>query len=167
MLTSSVTQRMSRIGDIASDLRAFLEPMWDDWKIKTKRPVGCDVPKSENMCGFSSAFTSIALSELEGGDWRIAGGWPKTGGGVACPRRKLNSHFWTVSDDGIVVDLTADQFNMPTIIVTSERDPRYIESFSADEVERYVPLLMPLAEEWIEEARQMGVIQHPSHGMVC
>jgi hypothetical protein len=156
---------MSKIGDTASDLRAFLEPVWTDWKIQTKRPIGCDAAASENMCGFSSAFASIALAEMEGGDWRIAGGWPKSGGGVACPGRKLNSHFWTVSDDGIVVDLTADQFGMPTIIVTSERDPRYIESFSTDEVEKYVPYLMPLAEEWIEAARQNGVLQSNALGV--
>lgn len=153
---------MSRIGDHASDLRMFLEPHWEDWKLKTGRPIGGDVIASEKMCGFSSTFAAIALKELDGGDWRVAGGWPKSGGGVSCPRKRLNSHFWTVSDDGIVVDLTADQFGMPGIIVTMVHDPRYIESLTIEEVEGYTPYLMPLAEEWVCSAIHIGILQPPT-----
>lgn len=158
---------MSLIGDLASNFRTFLEPIWEDWKLKTGRPIGGDLVVSENMCGFTSAFTSIALAEQDGRVWRVAGGWPKSGGGVTCPNQKLNSHFWTVSDDGIVVDLTADQFGMSNIIVTKQHDPRYIESFTDERVSRYMPYLMPLAEEWIETARQCGVLPYREYRMNC
>ena len=150
--------RMSALGDTASELRSFLEPLWMHRKSATGRLPDAGTSCSEGMCGFSASFMALALSALEGSDWRVAGGWPQSGGGMACPRRSLKAHFWTVSEDGIVVDLTADQFGHPCIIVTGANDPRYVESFTAEEIERHLPKVMPLAEEWLELASMEGIV---------
>jgi len=149
---------MSALGDTASELRSFLEPLWMLRRTLTGRLPDAGTSCSEGMCGFSASFVALALSAIDGGEWRVAGGWPQSGGGIACPRRSLRAHFWTVSEDGIVVDLTADQFGHPGIIVTGCNDPRYVESFTAEEIERHLPKVMPLAEEWLEIASTDGLV---------
>jgi len=149
---------MSAIGDAASELRSFLEPLWMLRRIQACRLPDAGAACSEGMCGFTAAFTAEALRLLDGGEWRVAGGWPQSGGGMACRERRLNAHFWAVSDDGLVVDLTADQFGHPSVIVTGRHDPRYVESFTREEIERHLPRVMPLAEKWLEVAASEGLI---------
>lgn len=152
--------RMSRIGDTATELRSFLEPLWLRRKAETGRLPDAGSPLSEGMCGFTSAFVVLALSVTDGPGWRMAGGWPQSGGGIACRRGRLHGHFWAVSEDGIVVDLTADQFGHPNVIVTTDRDARYVESFTLNEIERHAGRVMPLAEEWLALATKDGLVPH-------
>lgn len=145
------------MGDVAAEMRCFLEPLWGRWKAETGRFSLPDAA-STSMCGFTSAFMARALAELDDGEWRVAGGWPPDGGGLTCPGGRLNAHFWTTSSDGIIVDLTADQFGLPCVIVTRLGDGRFAESFSQEDVERHLPRVMPLVEEWIELARDRGLL---------
>lgn len=158
MSTSEIAARMSEVGDAATKLRSFLEPRWEEYKIESGRPIGFMEAISASMCGFSSAFAAIVLGTQDGATWRVAGGTPENGGGVLGADSRLKGHFWTVSDDGIVVDLTADQFGLPAVVVTSQRDSRFRESFSPHEIELHMPRVLPVAHDWIEHAMEYGIV---------
>lgn len=145
------------IGDLASELRLFLEPQWQEWKSRTGRG---SLPEtaSASMCGFTSAFLAEVLPDLAGAEWCMVGGAPASGGGVCGSDLRLHPHFWAVSSDGILVDLTGDQFGLPSPVVARRGDRRYIESFDTDYVDRHLPRVMPLVEEWIELAADDGLL---------
>lgn len=157
-MTLMTQHRLSEIGDAAGCFRPFLETCWRRWKAESAKgtcPLEAD---SAGMCGFTSAFLAEALARTVGGEWRVAGGRPFSGGGVTCPQGRLNGHFWCVSDDGVIVDLTADQFGLPTVLVTTLKDSRYSETFTAEEIDEHLPKVLPVAEAWLEAALDEGLL---------
>ncbi len=110
---------------IATDVRAFLEPIWHDWHSAW----GGDAPAiaSENTCGRSSLFLQRALI-----DAGFAAEWAT---GVPSPDRPeqpaglfdgriWRSHSW-VECEGFVVDVTADQFGAEPVTVCPIDVKRY------------------------------------------
>jgi len=114
------------------------------------------------MCGFTSVFMARYLEVVDGGRWRVDGGKPLTGGGIRCASGRQNGHFWTVSGDGIIVDLTADQFGLPSVMVTTEDDPRFLSSLAEQDVLRHLPKVEGVAAEWLDEAAAEGLV--PRYG---
>ena len=113
---------------------------------------------SAGMCGFTSAFLVRALQMLDGGTWRVEGGRPLAGGGLTCASGRQRGHFWAASEDGIIVDLTADQFGLPTVLVTTVRDARYCNTFTQPEIEGHLPKVESVAECWLEAAAAEGLL---------
>lgn len=102
---------------IATDARAFLEPIWEDWH----RAWGGErlaIP-SENTCGRSSLFLQRALvhagfaAEWVSGVPDADSTGPKIG---FFDGRNWRSHAW-VESHGFVVDVTADQFGAAPVTV--------------------------------------------------
>ena len=110
---------------IATAARAFLEPVWHDWhSARSSKPPAV---ASENTCGRSSLFLQRAL--VHSG---FAAGWVT---GVPSPDgsddavgffdgRIWRSHAW-VECEGLIVDLTADQFGCEPVMVCPIEDTRY------------------------------------------
>lgn len=108
---------------IATDVRAFLEPVWRDWHLVR----GGELPSiaSENTCGRSSLFLQRALI-----DAGFAAGWVS---GVPLPDRSddpvgffdgeiWRSHAWVQCED-LIVDITADQFgDRPVKVICVDND---------------------------------------------
>jgi len=157
-MTPTCQPRLSEIGDAAGGFRPFLESCWREWKARSARGTCPFETDSAGMCGFTSAFLAEALARKVGGEWRVAGGRPLSGGGVTCPKGLQNGHFWCVSDDGVIVDLTADQFGLPTVLVTTWRDGRYAETFTEREIVEHLPKVLPVAEAWLESAIEEGLV---------
>lgn len=152
---------LSEIGDFAGSLRSFIEPFWRAWKAESERPQGPFETDSAGMCGFTSCFVAMALNKALGGGWTMAGGRPRAAfpeGGVRCASGRQNGHFWAESESGLIVDLTADQFGLPTVVVTTASDPRYRATFSLEEIEGHLPKVEALAWEWLEAAENEGLV---------
>lgn len=144
--------RLEEIAGCAASLRPFLEERWRAFKASSPRPYDAFEAESKGMCGFTSAFVAEAMRQAVGGDWRVAGGLARPGSYSAY------GHLWTVSDDGELVDLTADQFGMPSVIVTTVRDPRFTETYCEEDIGRHLPMVQPLSLRWIEEAVDEGLV---------
>lgn len=156
-MASVTAHNLSEIGDVAGSLRPFLEDCWRAWKVSIGNPADAFERLSAGMCGFTSSFMAGVLNDMVGGEWTLAGGRPLSGGGVRSACGAQAGHFWTVSADGVIVDLTADQFGLPTVVVTTERDPRYQQTFTREEIEAHLPKVEGIAAEWREAAEDQGL----------
>lgn len=157
-------RRLSEIGDLAGFLRSFVEPFWKAWKAESGKPQGPFETDSAGMCGFTSCFVAMVLEREVGGGWALAGGRPlpaNLSGGVTCTSGRQNGHFWAESEDGLIVDLTADQFGLPTVVVTTAYDPRYRATFSGEEIAEHLPKVEAVALQWLEAAEEEGVVSRP------
>lgn len=157
-MDASAPYRLSEIGDVAGSLRPFLERMWQEWKAFQGRPLDPFETVSAGMCGFTSAFLAHALEALEGGIWKVSGGRPLAGGGITCTSGRQNGHFWVESEDGVIVDLTADQFGLPAVIVTTSKDPRFSNTFTSQEIDNHLPKIEGVALYWLEKAAEEGLL---------
>lgn len=118
-------------------VRAFLEPLWETWKIERNRDTSA--PPSASMCRFTAIFLKPILEENTGRRWKIAGGyeWMGDNGGMIDPHGVWRSHYW-LTDGETIVDITADQFGHHPVIVTDHQDVRYRANFSSAEIRRHV-----------------------------
>lgn len=153
-----VDREMSELGDLCASLRYFLEPKWKEWKASTSSPMDALDTLSSGMCGFSSIFVVEALNRLTDDQWEFVGGQPVSGGGVICRAGKQNGHFWALSDRGVIVDLTADQFGLPAVVVTMAGDPRYNATFDQVQIDAHVPRVEEVGAMWLEEAIYDGLV---------
>lgn len=110
---------------IATDVRAFLEPVWHDWHSAW----GGEPPAiaATNTCGRSSLFLQRVLAE--------AGFRAEWVSGVPSPDNSSDpvgfhdgqawqSHAW-VECEGLILDVTADQFGDRPIKMVSIDDETY------------------------------------------
>lgn len=120
----------SRLEAIARAVRLFLEPVWPDWQIAR----GYDPSLGAKWtCGRSALFLQRVVREdfaIEArwisGTPRLAEDAPELGPyGFLCDGR-WESHAW-VEADGFILDVTADQFGAPPVVVTARPDSRYGE----------------------------------------
>jgi hypothetical protein len=117
-------QRLAEIARLAREVRAFLEPHWAIWHRKAGSPEGLRT-LSEGTCGRSSRFLCEVL-KAKGYDAEVSFGSP-----VECDCGFLSAegckgHGWVeLQDPACLVDVTADQFGAPPVIVTAPNDPRY------------------------------------------
>lgn len=110
---------------IATDVRAFLEPVWRDWHSAW----GGELPTiaSENTCGRSSLFLQRALVETGfAAEW--ATGLPSLDRPDQ-PDGFFDGHIWRshawAECDGLIVNVTADQFGDRPVKVVAIDDERY------------------------------------------
>lgn len=158
-MSEAVEANLSEIGDAAATLRQTVERAWADWHAVSAKPKDPFKPDSQNMCGFTASFVSLALPDIIGGKWQVTGGWPQNGGGILCASGEKKAHFWSVSKCGLVVDITADQFGLPAVIVTTRDDNRYRPSFCADYLRKHLPKVLPVAVKWLDD---LGITPQPT-----
>lgn len=158
-MEASTASEIAAAADAATRLRPFLEGAWAAHRAASPVPADPFKPVSHRMCGFTSAFMAEILEGECPAGWRVAGGAPANGG-VVLPCGRMEGHFWTVSDSGVVVDLTADQFGLPVIVVRL-RDGRYRESFDHAEIMDHMPRIAGPASAWAAAVRAAGLAAGP------
>ncbi len=147
--------------DLATKARAFLEPRWKEWKAERSVP---DDIASLGMCRFSAIFLVEILNEGTSGLWLVDGGIAdpdpddenlnhRVGpGGFIAQGGACHSHYWCVDAmSRLIVDVTADQFDGPEIVVTELGDPRYRRNILDDAIELHLEDARTRAEAWFEE----------------
>ncbi|MDP3403854.1 MAG: lasso peptide biosynthesis protein [Brevundimonas sp.] len=108
---------------IATDVRAFLEPVWREWHMVR----GGELPTiaSENTCGRSSLFLQRALIDTGfAAEW-VSGVSDRLNDPVGFFDGEIwRSHAWVQCED-LIVDITADQFGDRPVTVVGLHDDRY------------------------------------------
>lgn len=116
--------RAARLERLAHEVRAFLEPRWAEWFAHAGSPEGRKT-LSEGTCERSGQFLCEVLRH-EGFEAGLAFGSP-----VECDcgfhsAMGWKGHVWVVvKEPARIVDVTADQFGAPPVIVTTWDDARY------------------------------------------
>jgi hypothetical protein len=136
---------------IAASVRAFLEPAWRRWQPGVE-------PASTNTCGRSSLFLQRVLADhgcvavWANGVPRLNEGGPDLGPFGFFTGLRWESHAW-VECDGFIVDVTADQFGAPPVIVTPASDPRYcahtFDTASAEAIAARKRTVEALWRDWL------------------
>ncbi|MEP3048753.1 MAG: hypothetical protein ABJL55_15560 [Roseibium sp.] len=119
---------IAELAKIAAIARTFLLTVWPTWQ---PEDAAADRNLSENTCGRSSVFLCKLLRD-QGHSADFVSGNPLNGPlseeGTAeeglFDGHRWCSHAW-VRSGSYIVDITADQFGLPPIIVTDHRDSRY------------------------------------------
>lgn len=111
---------------IGRSVRAFLEPIWAGWH----RDWGHELNTgSRGTCVRSSLFLKMVLMQDFEISSDVMSGQPcKLDGSEAFgffDGRQWQSHAWVETSDGMVIDMTADQFSGVPIIVSAAADTRY------------------------------------------
>ena len=104
-------------------VRHFMPDIWRAWHVEYDRPV--PVPLSTGTCG----RTSLLLQKILQADgyaarWCIGSALQECG---FFDGEGWRSHAWVVCSD-LILDITADQFGAPPVIVSPVGDSRYRES---------------------------------------
>lgn len=122
--------------------RSALEGYWAAWAIERKLP---DAATGATMCRFTSAFLVLIL----GNEWWVTGGEPYGAGERAgfFDGSNWHAHYW-ITDGELIVDLTANQFGAPSIVVTTAEDLRYSENCSDGELSESLLHVQDRANEW-------------------
>ncbi len=110
-----------RLRDLTGRVRHFLEPRWTAWL----RQQGCPkmVTPSQGTCGRSSLFLSRVLQD-NGYPAEFAAGHPAEGRKGFLTSEGWKGHAW-VESGGLILDVTADQFGLPPVVITGVDDPRF------------------------------------------
>lgn len=154
---------------LISELRAsrtFLEKRWREWK-DDQQPGwdGTDPCLSYGMCRFSSLFLRERLNEIRVSDarWRVAGGltgfinidpgWNGVGGpdqgGILSGNGEWKDHYW-VTNDNVIVDVTADQFGLSPIMIALASDSRYLENWKPPFVQDHLLDVEDRVFDWLD-----------------
>jgi hypothetical protein len=127
----------------AARLRAFLDTLME-WLRPGEEPSF----RSTGLCIPTSVLTAHALTQRLGEEWQVTAGLPldhfsaqdierysiADGGLLVCG--ESCDHFWAVRDsDGLIVDLSADQFGYATVVVARADDSRYLGNLPAALIE--------------------------------
>ena len=95
---------------VAETARRFLETIWPDWHRQRGMPMPAIA--SAGTCGRSAVFLARALREA-GHPAEACQGW-----------FLAHRHGW-VSARGLILDIAADQFGAPPVLICADPDPRY------------------------------------------
>lgn len=140
--------------DLMIEVRPHVVARIEEWMDRNpgfeRPPEG--VPLTTGFCRGVAAGVAVILAErYPHCFWRVAGGFGIEYGDAASPdlaefideeffpggminaADEWHGHFWVTggdpdSDEGLVVDLSADQFGHDPVIVTQIEDPRYREN---------------------------------------
>ena len=144
----------AKISLLASDCRRFLEPHW----LETHKSWGEETPDpfSRWMCRYSSIFLALVFHERLGSGWTIVGGRPQLqlnatpqgAVGIFATNGTWNDHCW-LEGNGLVVDITADQFGYPPVIVTVVDDIRYEANLCERDIESDLRKLRHRPTSWL------------------
>lgn len=144
---------MSRLEAIARKVRAFLEPRWADWHLREGSP-NLKTP-SQGACGRSSLFLRDVLRN-EGFPAEFVAGSPSEGVQGYRYGSVWLGHAW-VECSGWILDLTADQFDDATVVVTRVGDGRYRAGLDTAEPQfllRRERVAKRLMVEWLEQGKE-------------
>lgn len=149
------------------EIRSFLVLRWSERAAEMQL-----VPRilSEGMCGFSSAFLLEVLPGETGEEWRVVGGIPVSeagtpldSGGIMDAEGKWQAHYWLVNDaQGLIVDLTSDQFGFDPVVVVDDKDPRYSANYHDHEVAEQMRAVSWRARQWIRDWRSRDQMASPT-----
>jgi hypothetical protein len=126
-------------------MRTALEGYWAAWAEERGRP---EAATGATMCRFTAAFLVLVL----GWPWRVAGGdeYADDDQGGYFDGKEWHAHYW-VTDGHRILDLTANQFGGPPIVLTSVGDPRYVENYEREVLEDAMPHVAARAEQWASD----------------
>ncbi|OCP22158.1 MULTISPECIES: hypothetical protein [unclassified Ensifer] len=119
---------LTAVRNLAVAARQFMEPIWLEWHSAWKG----DAPTTPSQwtCGRTSLFLSRALT-ADGFEASWASGTPRLSPSGAAlgdfgflSDTGWQSHAWVECGD-LIVDITADQFGAPPILITDRHDRRY------------------------------------------
>lgn len=142
---------------VALRARAFLEPVWRSWYQSDGKPMS-DCP-SRGTCGRSSLFLQRALVHAGiPAVWRS--GSPHGGRQIGCfDGVNWHGHAW-VETDGWIVDITADQFGGPPVLVVQHPDARYradtIDAASSEAIARRHRRIDEIWPQWLDRMASDG-----------
>jgi hypothetical protein len=142
------------IYNLMVEVRPYVEARIEEWMGRNpgfaRPPEG--VPLTTGFCRGVAAGVAVILAErYPECFWRVAGGFGIEYGDEASPdlvefvdgecfpggmvngAGEWHGHFWVTggdpdSDEGLIVDLSADQFGHGPVVVTQIEDPRYREN---------------------------------------
>ncbi len=162
---------IERVGRIAREARAFMEPLWADWRRDTGEALQEGQALSRGMCRLATCFSTQVLNiEMPEAEWQWVGGSPVDDGAVDLEYGTpggyhdraagvWHGHYWSV-DSGfeIIVETTGDQFGVEPVWVGSEdfRDRadriarcRYRENYIDDAVDEHMENVGYRVAQWL------------------
>lgn len=132
-----------------------MEPVWDDWL--AAEPWRRGTTPSAGACGRTSLFVRDVLRR-QGHEAEWSNGVPRRsetspiGDFGFHVQGRWESHAWTTCH-GWIVDITADQFGAPPVIVTAATDPRYaannLDTADAESIARRQATAASLITAWL------------------
>lgn len=152
---------------LVTEARAFLEPRWISFQRDDKtagEPIS--TPSSKNMCRLSARFLLHVLEEAFPDDeWSIVGGaatpgedtcgqWGGKHAGMQDTRGLWHGHYWLENLDGLVVDITADQFDWEPVIVIQSDDggyARYRANYADWALQEHMRRVAWMSSVWLNE----------------
>lgn len=176
---------------IALEARAHLVERFETWKRSRGFPVGPDSPPTRDMCRAAAAAIAIILTEYTGWEWSVDGGWHQPiapelpfadsynaligPGGILDSTGKWRGHYWATSvcdpDDpeapGTIVDISADQFGLPEVIVSVDGDLRFRSNLDPMAMEEELgDGAWTWARRWADEFLARAIHDDPRAGSV-
>ncbi len=166
--------------DLMVEVRPYVEARIEEWIDRNpgfaRPPKGA--PLTTGFCRGVAAGIAVILAEAYPDCfWRVAGGFgieygteaasDLAGfvdgecfpGGMIDAAGEWHGHFWVTggdpeSDEGLIVDLSADQFGHDPVVVTQIEDPRYRENslLGTDE------MIRPSEQAWGMQLYAMWVV---------
>ncbi|MDX1779959.1 MAG: hypothetical protein R3256_01445 [Thalassovita sp.] len=142
----------SRLSELTWEVRRFLEPRWAAWHRREGSPVLAT--PSQGTCGRSSLFLCRVLL-LNGYSAEFAAGDPTEGRKGFRTSSGWKGHAW-VQNRRLILDVTADQFGQPPVVITQADDPRYGRGTDTAEpqfISRRQRAVERLMADWAAERR--------------
>jgi hypothetical protein len=147
------------------DVRRFLEPIW----VKTHKSWDDEPmpdPPSKYMCRYSCLFLQQLLQQYGYGQWSIELGRPPSPDLNGTKEGKFGyyakdgwyDHAWLVKD-GVIIDITADQYGDAPIIISSITSSKYNANLSEDNAAMDLKKLKKRAVSWIDMWSHQTVCQ--------
>ncbi|MGF6173721.1 hypothetical protein [Ensifer sp. 4252] len=116
------------IRNLAVAARQFMEPIWLEWHSAWNGEA--PITPAQWTCGRTSLFL-VRVLKAEGletswasGTPRLSPSGPELGNFGFLSEAGWQSHAWAECGN-IIVDVTADQFGAPPVLITDRRDRRY------------------------------------------
>lgn len=137
--------------NFAVEIRDFLKPLWKE-KHKILR-LNQPISEDQKMCQFTSLFLKMVIESL-GEEAYFRGGGTRfpdvKDGGFRDSEGVWHTHFWVEVDNEFIIDITANQFGAPEVIVTSLDDDRYKSNITGDELSEFACNVEKTAFSWLE-----------------
>lgn len=138
----------------AERARAFLEPLWIDFLCDPWSAVR--LPLSTGACRVSSEFLAAVMPAAGFVGWRVHGG----ADAFVTADGARRDHYW-VSDGTLALDVTADQFGLPAIMV-GPVDPSRHAAGPARPLSREAASEAGCIGEWVDAWRERAGAPVPS-----
>lgn len=135
-----------------------MEPVWDDWQAADPSHRGAT--PSAGTCGRTSLFVRDVLRR-QGHDAHWSNGIPRRsetspiGDFGFLVHGRWEAHAW-VTCQGWIIDITADQFGAPPVIVARTTDPRYaandLDTADPESIARREATAARLMAAWLDSS---------------